>query len=210
MKEQQRRSQIVIQTLKKLYPETGTFLNASSDYEFLFAVILSAQTTDKQVNKETPGLFSKYPTLRDYVQANPMEFESDLRHIGLYKSKAKNILASAKLLFEKYNGKVPDTMQELLELPGVGRKTANVVMTHIHGKSEGIAVDTHVKRLAQKYGLTLETDPTKIEQDLLKIIPPQEWSEFTHRMILYGREYCPAKTHAHEKCPLTLSLQKYE
>lgn len=204
----QRRAEIILQTLKKLYPKTEKFLDSSTDYEFLFAVILSAQTTDKKVNQVTPKLFSKYKKLSDYIKTDATEFESYIKQIGLYKSKAKNILATAKILQEKYKGKIPNTMEELLELPGVGRKTANVVLGYIHGLTEGIAVDTHVTRLAQKYGLTKNTDPKKIEKDLMQILPKDEWFHFTNRMIAYGREYCPARNHNHEQCPITLALAK--
>jgi len=207
-KDLQKRATLVIKTLKKLYPETGKFLDSSTDYEFLFAVILSAQTTDKKVNQVTPKLFKKYKKLSDYVKADPEEFTSQIKQIGLYKSKAKNILATAKILHEKYNGKIPKTMAELIELPGVGRKTANVVLGYIHGLVEGIAVDTHVTRLAYKYGLTTQTDPKKIEKDLMQILPQKEWFQFTNRMIAYGREYCPAHNHDHENCPLIVALQK--
>lgn len=201
-------AQIVLTTLKKLYPKTGKFLDSSTDYEFLFAVILSAQTTDKKVNEVTPKLFAKYKNLSDYVKADPDEFASYIKQIGLYKSKAKNILATAKILHEKYKGKIPKTMAELLELPGVGRKTANVVLGYIHGITEGIAVDTHVTRLAYKYGLTKNTDPKKIEKDLMQILPKKEWFQFTNRLIAYGREYCPAHTHDHDHCPITITLLK--
>ncbi len=202
------RAQIILKTLKKLYPKLEKFLNAQTDYEFLFAVILSAQTTDKKVNEITPAVFKKYPKLSDYVKADPEEFTSAIKQIGLYKIKAKNILATAKILQEKYNAKIPNTMDELLELPGVGRKTANVVLGYIHGLTEGIAVDTHVIRLSQKYGLTKHTEAQKIEKDLMQILPKDEWFQFTNRMIAYGREYCPAKNHNHDTCPLTIALQK--
>jgi endonuclease-3 len=202
------RAEIILTTLKKLYPKLEKFLDASNDYEFLFAVILSAQTTDKKVNQVTPLLFKKYPKLNDYVNADKDEFTSSIKQIGLYKTKAKNILATAKILQEKYKGKIPSTMDELLELPGVGRKTANVVLGYIHGLTEGIAVDTHVIRLSQKYGLTKHTEAKKIEKDLMQILPKDEWFHFTNRMIAYGREYCPAHTHDHTSCPITLALKK--
>lgn len=204
---QKQRAEIVIKTLKKLYPKLEKFLNSSTNYEFLFAVILSAQTTDKKVNEVTPKLFKKYKTLSAFANANLEELQDHIKQIGLYKSKAKNILATAKILQEKHRGKIPNTMTELLALPGVGRKTANVVLGYIHGLTEGIAVDTHVTRLAYKYGLTKNTDPKKIEQDLMKILPKEEWFHFTNRIIAYGRQYCPAHTHDHETCPLTLALK---
>ncbi|MBI3273782.1 MAG: endonuclease III [Candidatus Colwellbacteria bacterium] len=178
-------------------------LNYSNNWELLVAVILSAQCTDKKVNEVTVQLFKKYRTLDDYVNANIKEFEKDVRSTGFYHNKAKNILASAKIIKEKFGGKVPAAMSELLTLPGVARKTANVVLGNAYGIVEGIAVDTHVKRLSRILGLTSETNPDKIEKDLMEIIPKNEWFDFTYRLIDYGRKYCSAKPHDHANCPLT-------
>ncbi len=168
----------------------------------MVAVILSAQCTDKKVNEVTEKLFKKYKKLDDYVNADIKEFEQDIRPTGFYRNKAKNILASAKIVKEKFKGKVPKTMQEILTLPGVARKTANVVLGNAYGVVEGIAVDTHVKRLSKLLGLTNETNPDKIERDLMQILPKNEWFGFTYRLIDYGRKYCPARQHNHSKCPL--------
>jgi len=194
----------IVAELKKLFPNPKMFLTFSSSWELLVAVILSAQCTDKKVNEVTPKLFAAYPTLDDYIKADPKEFENYIFSTGFYRAKTKNILASAKMVKEKFHGKVPRTMTELLTLPGVARKTANIVLGNAFGIVEGIAVDTHVKRLAQKLGLTKEANPDKIEKDLMALIPREEWFAFTYRLIEYGRKYCPAKAHDHKNCPLSV------
>lgn len=199
LEEKKKRAAKILKILKKEIPDAHTELmyHKSKPYEFLFAVIMSAQTTDKQVNKVTAELFKKYPTLNDFVKAHLPEFEKDMNSVNLYRGKAKNILATAKILKEKYNGDVPKTMPELLELPGVARKTANVVLGELYGINEGIAVDTHVRRLSQLLGLTTHDDPKKIEQDLMQIIPRKEWRDFSFRLILYGRYHWPAREKEH-------------
>lgn len=166
------------------------------------AVILSAQCTDVMVNRVTEKLFKKYRRLEDYIRANPKEFEQDIRSTGFYRNKAKNILASAKILKERFKGKIPRTMEEMLSLSGVARKTANIVLGNAYGIVEGIAVDTHVKRLSYRLGLTDHANPEKIEQDLMQILPKKEWFLFTYYLIDYGRKYCTAKPHNHSDCPL--------
>jgi endonuclease-3 len=194
--------------LKKLYPKAKIALNFSNPWELLVAVILSAQTTDKKVNEITEKLFKKYKTIDDYVNANLKEFENDIKGVNYYKNKAKFILENAKIIKEKFGGKVPRTMEELLQLKGVARKTANIVLSVAYNIYEGIAVDTHVKRLTKLLGLTKETKPEKIEKDLMAIIPKgPEWRDFPLRLIQYGREYCPAKKHNHKNCPLTKILK---
>ena len=205
---QQIRATIVLNTLKKLYPTVKPALSYSNPLEFLIAVVLSAQCTDAMVNKVTATLFHKYKTLEDYVNADLETFQQDIKSIGLYKGKAKNILATVQILQSQYNGIIPDDMELLITLPGVGRKTANVVLGEIYHKPVGIAVDTHVRRLSQLYGLTSHSDPVKIEKDLMAILPQTEWTEFTLRMIEYGREYCTARKHDHERCPLTVALRE--
>ena len=192
----------IIRKLKELLPDAKIALNFSNNLELLVAVILSAQCTDKMVNKVTEKLFKKYKVLDDYVKAGANEFEKDIRSTGFFRNKAKNILATVKIIKEKFHGKVPNTMNDLLTLPGVARKTANVVLGNAFTIYEGIAVDTHVRRLAKLYGLTDHDDPDKIEQDLMKIVPKKDWFKFTYLMIDYGRKYCPAKKHNHKNCPL--------
>jgi endonuclease III len=191
----------LVRDLKKLFPKTKIALNYNNNWELLVAVILSAQCTDKKVNEVTEKLFKKHKKLDDYVTANSKEFEKDIYQTGFYRAKTKNILTAAKLIKTKCNGKIPNTMKEILTIPGVARKTANVVLGNAYGVVEGIAVDTHVKRLSQLFGLTKQSDPIKIERDLIKILPKEEWFEFTYRTIDYGRKYCTARC-KHETCPL--------
>jgi endonuclease-3 len=192
----------IIKRLAKVYPNPKTALNYKTPLDLLVATILSAQTTDKLVNSITPELFKKYKTAKDYANAPLSQLDKDIQKVNFHHNKAKSIIAAAKMIVEKYNGKVPNTMEELDSLPGVARKTANVVLGEAFHKAEGIVVDTHVKRLARKLGLTNETDPAKIEQDLMRIVPKKHWIDFPHLLILFGREYCPAKPHACENCPL--------
>ena len=200
---QRKRARVIVSTLKKLYPKSGAFLNFKNPWELLVAVILSAQCTDKKVNEVTKTLFKKYRTLDAYIKADPREFELDIRPTGFYRSKTKNILATAKIVMERFGGRVPRTMEELLTLPGVGRKTANIVLELAYGVVVGIPVDTHVRRLARVWKLTRHADPDKIEQDLMELIPEKEWPGISYRMVAYGREYCPAKKHDHAQCPIS-------
>lgn len=192
----------IIQILRKLYPHPKCALHYKKPFELLVAVILSAQCTDKKVNEVTPALFKKYKTLGDYIAAKPGEFERDIYSTGFYRAKTKNILATAKFIKKEFGGKIPKTMSEMITIPGVGRKTANVVLGELYGTSEGIAVDTHVIRLSKMLGLTKHTDAVKIERDLMEIVPKKDWVHFSHALILYGREYCPATKHDHRNCPL--------
>lgn len=204
------RARVVARELRKLFPDAKIALNYKSEWELLVAVVLSAQCTDKKVNEVTAKLFKKYKKLDDYVKADAKEFEKDIYQTGFYRAKAKNILASAKILKEKCKGKMPCTMQQMLELPGVARKTANIVLYNACGLVAGIPVDTHVKRLSKLYGLTDNTDPVKIEKDLMEILPKKEWGTISYRLIEYGRKYCPAKKHDHINCPLTKILGKLQ
>ncbi len=188
----EKKIKIIMKELKTLFPNPKIALNYKTDFELLVAVILSAQCTDKKVNEVTKTLFKKYKTLNDYIDADIKEFENDIKSIGLYKSKSKNILDSARLIHSIYRGIIPDQMNELVKLPGVGRKTANIVLSILYNKFFGIAVDTHVKRLSIYFGLTQYTDPINIEKDLMKLVSKQEWSDFSIRLILYGRQYLPA------------------
>lgn len=202
-KERKTRVGKLIRTLKKLFPDTGkTMLNYNTNYELLFAVILSAQCTDKKVNEVTTRLFKKYPTLDDYCHASFADFSRDIRETGFYKSKARHILASAKKLRDEYGEVLPQSMEELITFPGVGRKTANVVLGNAYGIIEGIAVDTHVHRFAKRFDLTDAHTPEGIERDLMQIIPKGEWFFFTYRVISYGREIAPARKYDTSKDPL--------
>lgn len=206
MTKQESRVIVIRKELARLFPHPVCALSYGNPFELLIAVIMSAQCTDKKVNEVTAKLFKKYRTLDDYVSADPKEFEKDIFQTGFYRSKTKHILATARMIQEKFEGRVPCTMNELLTLRGVARKTANVVLGNVCNVVEGIAVDTHVKRLSRKLGLTKNTDPVKIERDLMKIIPQNEWFVFTYRLIEYGRKYCPARNHAHQVCPLEIAL----
>lgn len=199
--ENKKRANQISKELKKIYPHPKIELNYSNPIELLVAVVLSAQSTDKQVNIVTADLFKKYKTIQDYTSADLADFEKDIKRIGLFRGKAKNILAVLNEIHTKYNDTVPNNMKDLLELPGIGRKTANILLFNIYEKNEGIAVDTHVKRLSNKLGLTKESNPDKIEKDLMNILPQNQWGEFSSRLVLYGRYDCKANC-KHEKCPL--------
>ena len=202
-----KRVEIIIKELKRLFPQARIMLNYSSPWELLVAVMLSAQCTDKMVNKVTEKLFKKYNSLDSYVNAVSHEFEKDIYSTGFYRAKTKHILETAKIIKLSYKGELPQSMKEMIQLPGVGRKTANVVLGNAFGVVEGIAVDTHVRRISRVLGLTKHMDPEKIEKDLMKIVPQEEWLRFTYLLIEYGRKYCPAITHKHEECPLTVLLK---
>lgn len=191
----------IVKILKKLFPNPKTILNYNSPFELLVAVILSARNTDKKVNEVTKKLFKKYKKIKNYADADLNELEKDLNKLGLFRQKAKFIKNTAKIIIDKHNGQIPKTMNELTELPGVGRKTANVVLGNVYKIYEGIAVDTHVTRLAKLFGLTLNTNPEKIEKNLMDILPKEEWFDFTNLMISYGRQYCPAHC-KHTDCSL--------
>ncbi len=184
-------------------------LKFSNHWELVVAVSLSAQCTDKKINEVTEKLFKKYKTLEDYCAADVAEFERDIFQTGFYKQKTKHLLAAAKMLREKFGGVVPRTMKELMELSGVGRKTANVVLGNAFGIVVGIAVDTHVRRLARVFGLSAHTAPEKIEQDLMRLIPPEDWFRTTYLFIEYGRAFCTARRHAHDACPITKLLKAH-
>jgi len=202
LKERKKRAAFIVAELKKLIPEAKIALKFGNEWELTVAVILSAQCTDKKVNEVTGNLFKKYRTLDDYVKATQEEFEKDIKSTGFYRHKAKNILSTANIIKKKFGGNMPRTMEELVSLPGIGRKTANIILGNAFGHVEGIAVDTHVRRLSLKLGLTDQKDPDKIEQDLMQILPRNEWFDFTYRLIEYGRNYCPARPHNHSNCPL--------
>ena len=179
--------------LQRAYPDAHCELNFSNPVELLVATILSAQCTDKQVNLVTAKLFAKYRTAADFAQANPDEFMADIRRIGLYRNKAKNIQAACGALIEKHGGEVPRTMDELTALAGVGRKTANVVLGNAFGLNHGVVVDTHVARLSIRLSLTNETTPEKIELALQKLVPREQWAMLSHWLIWHGRRRCSAR-----------------
>jgi endonuclease-3 len=182
----------VIARLKAKYPDARTELDWSNPLELLVATMLSAQTTDVQVNGVTRGLFAKYHTAEDYADAAPEELEEDIRPTGFYRNKASSLRGLGRALVEEHGGEVPRTMRELVALPGVGRKTANVVLGNAFGIDEGIVVDTHVRRVSGRLGLTESRDPTKIEQGLMNILPREEWTIFSHLLIFHGRRTCKA------------------
>ncbi|HUB67041.1 MAG TPA: endonuclease III [Candidatus Methylacidiphilales bacterium] len=187
------RAQALCEAFPRIYPDAHCELNHSNPLELLIATILSAQCSDVQVNKVTPNLFKKYRTARDYAEADPDALERDLRAIGLYRNKAKNIRAACRILADRHGGAVPRSMEELIQLPGVGRKTANVVLGNAFGQNVGIVVDTHVARLSTRLGLTRQTDPAKIEIALMKIVPREKWTLFSHWLIFHGRRRCKAQ-----------------
>ena len=193
---------VVLHILKKIYPRARMILKYSNQFELLVAVILSAQCTDKKVNEVTEKLFKKYHTLNEYVRASRKEFEKDIYQTGFYRAKTKNILAAARLVKERFGGKLPKTMEEIIRIPGVARKTGNIVLGNAYGVVEGVAVDTHVKRISLRLGLTKEENTDMIEQDLMKLFPKREWFTLTYRIIDHGRALCTAKDPRCDLCPL--------
>ncbi len=192
----------VISILENAYPHAHIALDFQDPLELLVATILSAQCTDAQVNKVTPALFKKYKTAGDYANADLRTFEKEIHSTGFYKNKAKNIIAAAKMIADGFGGRVPGTMEDLIMLPGVARKTANIVLSNAFGKVEGIAVDTHVGRLSQRLGFSKNTDPNKIEQDLLELVPKEKWFVVNYLLVDHGRAICNAKRPLCEKCPV--------
>jgi endonuclease-3 len=200
--EPNQRAAKVIELLEKEYPKAKTALNYSNPLEILVATMLSAQATDAIVNIVTQKLFKKYHKPEDYANADIKELEQDIHSTGFYHNKAKNLQKCCQLLVEKYHSQVPKTMDELLELPGVARKTANIVLYNAYGTIAGIAVDTHVNRLSQRLGLSEHDDPSKIEQDLMQITPREKWMKLTDLLIFHGRQICNARKPKCEVCVL--------
>jgi endonuclease-3 len=194
----------ILTLLKKEYPNAKIALNFSNPLEILVATVLSAQCTDKRVNMVTKSLFKKYRKVQDYAKADLKSFEQEIRSTGFYHNKAKNIISAAQKMVKNFDAKVPDSMDKLMELPGVARKTANIVLLNGFGKVEGIPVDTHVRRVSQRLGLSKNEDPDKIEQDLMKQLDREEWGKFSYLLIDHGRKICDAKK---PKC-LECILQK--
>ncbi len=203
--ERKKKALKIFSILKQLFPNAPkTELRYKTPWQFLVAVMLSSQCTDKKVNEVTKILFKKYKTFGSIANAKRYEFEKDIYSTGFFRVKAKNIIATARIIKTKFQGKVPSSMSELLTLPGVARKTANVVLGNLYGTVEGITVDTHVARLARQLNLTTHTNPVKIEKDLMNIVPKKVWFEFANLLVLYGRYICAAKRHNHDACPLAL------
>ena len=199
----------ILKILKKAYPDAKCSLDFTTPFEMLVAVILSAQCTDERVNKTTPSIFCKYSTPEDFVKM-PIETLEQLIHpCGFYKNKAKNIKLTAERIVKEFNGKVPETMEELLTLPGVGRKTANVVMLEAFNKPQGVAVDTHAKRLSNRIGFSDKDTPEKIEQDLLELFPYEYLKDINHLLIYHGRAICTARSPKCENCPIKDHCQFY-
>ena len=200
----------VVRLLKKEYPGEGTALNCSNPLELLVATILSAQSTDRQINEITVDLFRKYRAAGDYARADREEFERDIHSSGFFRNKAKNIIAACRLIEDEFGRKVPETMEELLRLPGVARKTANIVLYNAFGVTAGIAVDTHVKRLSQLLGLTGESNPVKIERDLMALLPRKHWGPLNYLLISHGRTICRARRPLCGECVLSHGCPRVE
>ncbi len=199
---EKRRYTRILQKLGELYPEAECALCFTNPFELLVATILSAQSTDKTVNQITPALFRKYPTPAAMAAANIVELEELIRSSGFFHNKARNLKDCATAIANEYHGEVPRTMEELIALPGVGRKTANVVLGNAFGINAGVVVDTHIQRLSQRLGFTTEQTPEKIERDLMSIVPQEEWTLFAHRMIQHGRQVCQARKPKCNECLL--------
>lgn len=192
----------IITRLAKVYPDADCALHHTSGLELAVATILSAQCTDARVNMVTPALFAKYKTAADYAAADPSVLEREIQSTGFFRNKTRSIIGLGQALVERHGGEIPQTMDELTELPGIGRKTANVILGTWFGKNEGVVVDTHVTRLSRRLALTKQGDPVKIEQDLMKLLPRDRWTWFSHSLILHGRQVCVARRPKCEACVL--------
>ena len=199
----------IIEILKNCYPEAPCALHYSKDYELMIAVRLSAQCTDARVNLVTPALFAAYPTLESMAAADISHVEELVHSCGFYKHKARDIVLACQMLLSDYDGKVPDTMEALLRLPGVGRKTANLLLGDLYGVDGSVVCDTHCIRICGKLGLSKGKDPVKVEQQLRAILPPEESSDFCHRIVLFGRDCCTARNPKCGECPLSLWCSEY-
>jgi endonuclease-3 len=200
--ERQARLARILDTLDRMFPGATCALRHTNAWELLVATILSAQCTDERVNKVTPGLFAKYPTVEDFANAPQAELARDIHSTGFFNNKAKSIIGAARTILRDYGGEVPRTIEELLRVPGAARKTANVVLGTAFGIASGVVVDTHVQRIARRLDLTKQTDPVKIERDLMKIVPRERWIRFSHQIILFGRSVCTARNPKCGDCPL--------
>ncbi|HUT58014.1 MAG TPA: endonuclease III [Phycisphaerae bacterium] len=197
-----KRAARILAILKKRYPGATTALQWANPLELLVATILSAQCTDVRVNKVTPALFTKYKTAADYAAVPQAVLQQEIRSTGFFRNKAKSIRGACAIIAERHGGRVPETMEELLELPGVARKTANVVLGTAYGKNEGVVVDTHVSRLARRMGFSRQTQPEKIERDLMSLAPRRSWTRFAHTLVLHGRAVCTARKPDCDHCPV--------
>lgn len=202
LEEKQKRTREIIRRLKRAYPDAKCSLNHSNAFELLVATILSAQCTDERVNLVTADLFRKYRKPEDYLKVSPRELEKDIQSTGFFRNKTKSIQGTSKALTEEYGGKVPQSMEQLLELPGVARKTANVVLGNAFDIKSGVVVDTHVTRLSHRLDLSQEKDPTKIERDLVELVPKKDWVIFSHLLIAHGRAICRARNPLCDQCPV--------
>jgi endonuclease-3 len=200
-KKAERTGEIVV-LLKQMYPKAKCSLDFTNAFELLIATMLSAQSTDARVNIVTKALFRKYPNPASMAAASQVEMERDVKQTGFFRNKAKAVIAASKAIVEKHGGEVPQTMEQLTALPGVGRKTANVVLSNAFKKPVGIVVDTHVTRVSGRLGLTAHSDAARIEEDLMKLMPPKEWTTFSHRMIEHGRTICIARKPKCSECRL--------
>ena len=192
----------IIRILKEAYPRSRTALRFETPLQILVATILSAQCTDEKVNEITPALFRRFPTAADFAQADPRVLEAEIRPTGFFRNKTKSIIGASQKIVEDFKGIVPDKMEDLITLPGVARKTANIVLSSAYKKAEGIAVDTHVKRLSQRLGLSREKDPDKIEQDLMGLVPRKYWLDFNYMLVNHGRKICQARKPNCPECVL--------
>lgn len=195
-------TEIIIKKLKEAYPDAKCSLNFETPFQMLFAVVLSAQCTDERVNKVTPEIFKRYPEPKDIANLSEAELETLIKSCGFYKTKSKNLKRTAEILVKDYNGKVPQSMEELIKLPGVGRKCANVIMLEAFNNPQGIAVDTHCKRVSNRVGFSNKSQPEKIEEELLKIIPKKYYKDVNHLFIWHGRKVCTAQNPKCDKCPI--------
>jgi endonuclease-3 len=196
------RVKVILKKLDEMYPNATCALHHNSPWELLVATILSAQCTDKRVNEVTPGLFAKYPTPRDFAAARQEVLANDIRSTGFFNNKSKSVIGAAKMIVNEFGGKVPQTLEELIRVPGAARKTANVVLGTAYGIASGVVVDTHVQRVSRRLDLTKHTEPVKIEQDLMKVIPKDRWILFSHQIIHHGRALCIARKPRCANCKL--------
>ncbi len=205
----QKKAAKIIKKLKEMYPDATCSLDFTTPFQMLVAVCLSAQCTDERVNKTTPAIFAKYPTVYDFNNMDIKVLEELIHPCGFYKNKAKNLKAASKMIVEKFNGEVPDNMEDLTSIPGVGRKSANVIMLEAFHNPQGIAVDTHAKRISNRLGFSDESDPLKIEQDLLKVIPKEYYYDVNHLLVWHGRNTCMARNPKCEECALKDLCKEY-